>query len=188
MHTVQYDKCKWPNAADLWIWCIDSLTKGIHWRRAVKILRHLLLTIMTEAWRRPRFSSCNALTLSLYVSSSTLSTRFCCCKDSMRLCNCSRVTGDGGIMLGPPPPSMELESLSLALSAMPSTRSLAVLNTFDYYFKTPYYWRRYDVYVTTEDINECNTSKLDTFTAKYVKTFAENRRGHKKAIWILLSW
>lgn len=70
--------------------------------------------MMTDAWRSPRFSSCRAFTRSLYVSSSTLSTRLCCCRDSMRFCSCSRVTGDGGIMIGPP--SIELESLSDALS------------------------------------------------------------------------
>lgn len=69
---------------------------------------------MTEAWRRPRFSSCRDFTRSLYVSSSTLSTRLCCCRESIRFCSCSRVTGDGGIMIGPP--SIELESLSDALS------------------------------------------------------------------------
>lgn len=79
--------------------------------------------MMTDAWRRPRFSSCRAFTRSLYVSSSTLSTRLCCWSDSMRFCSCSRVTGDGGIMIGPP--SIELESLSDALSrsAMFSTRA-----------------------------------------------------------------
>lgn len=69
---------------------------------------------MTDAWRSPRFSSCRAFTRSLYVSSSTLSTRLCCCSDSIRFCSCSRVTGDGGIIIGPP--SIELESLSDALS------------------------------------------------------------------------
>jgi hypothetical protein len=74
------------------------------------------LTIITDACRSPLFSSCNAFTRSLYVSSSTFSTLFCCCNDSIRFWSCSRVTGDGGIIIGPP--SIELESLSLALSAM----------------------------------------------------------------------
>lgn len=69
---------------------------------------------MTEACRRPRFSSCNAFTLNLYVSSSTLRTRLCCCSDSILFWSCSLVTGDGGIIIGPP--SIELESLSDALS------------------------------------------------------------------------
>jgi hypothetical protein len=70
--------------------------------------------MMTEAWRRLRFSSCSALTLNLYVSSSTLRTLLCCCRDSILFWSCSRVTGDGGIIIGPP--SIELESLSDALS------------------------------------------------------------------------
>lgn len=52
--------------------------------------------MLTDAWRRLLFSSCNCLTRILYVSSSTFKTLLCWFKLSMRFCNCSRDTGDGG--------------------------------------------------------------------------------------------
>ena len=62
-------------------------------------------------------------TLSLYVSSSTLRTLFCCCKLSILFCNCSLVTGLGGWKQWPSgwkwqTPSTLPLSLSLAESAM----------------------------------------------------------------------
>lgn len=75
-----------------------------------------ILTIITEACLRLRFSSCKALTRNLYVSNSTFNTRFCCCRLSILFCSCSRVIGLGGIIIGPP--SMLLESDSLAESAI----------------------------------------------------------------------
>ncbi|MPC10295.1 hypothetical protein E2C01_002929 [Portunus trituberculatus] len=78
------------------------------------------LTILTDACRNALFSSCRLFTRSLYVSSSALRTRFCCCKQSILFCHCSLVMGeggmDGGCMVGPS--VTEDESLSLALSAM----------------------------------------------------------------------
>lgn len=83
------------------------------------------LTILTEAWRNALFSSWRLFTLNLYVSSSALSTRFCCCKHSILFCHCSRVIGEGGMeggcIIGPS--VTEDESLSLALSAMFTLRN-----------------------------------------------------------------
>lgn len=76
----------------------------------------LILTMYTDVSRNRLHSSSIAFIFNLYVSSSTLSTRFCCCRESIRFCICSLVMGDGGIMMGPP--SIDDESLSLALSAI----------------------------------------------------------------------
>lgn len=85
---------------------------------------------MTEAWRNALFSSWRLFTLSLYVSSSALSTRFCCCKHSILFCHCSRVIGEGGMeggcIIGPS--VTEDESLSLALSAMFTLRNYRCRN------------------------------------------------------------
>lgn len=84
----------------------------------------MTLTILTDALRNAVFSSCSCFTRRRNVSTSILNTRISWRSESIRFWNCSRVKGLGATMR----PSTELESDSLALSAMtagafaPSTR------------------------------------------------------------------
>lgn len=89
----------------------------------------MLLTMVTLALRRSRFSSCRALHLSLNVSSSILRTLFSCCSEARRFVSSSNrnceitmlgfpeleAEDDIGVAELLPAPSV---SLSLALSAM----------------------------------------------------------------------
>lgn len=57
-------------------------------------MAHWVLTMVTLAFRKSRFSSCSALHLSLNVSSSIFSTLFSCCREANRFVSSSRRNWD----------------------------------------------------------------------------------------------